>query len=102
MTTKEEYLTPRVLEEQEHLSPERLAQLAPTGRVVPDVHSTRPSANFIDLMNWTAREFQGALKDRKGLEKFVHNRIIIDGQFLRFAEENGVTIECLYKYITSL
>lgn len=97
MTTKEEYLTPKVSEEQEHLSPERLAKLAPTGRVTPSGNSTRPSANFIDLMNWTVAEFQGALKDRKGLEKFVHNRIIIDGQFLQFAEENNVTVECLYK-----
>ena len=97
MTTKEEYLTPKVLEEQEHLSLERLAALAPTGRVTPGSMPIRPAANFIDLMNWTLEQFQGALKDRKGLGKFVHNRIIIDGQFLRFAEENGVTVECLYR-----
>ena len=95
-TNKEEYLTPEVLEEQEHLSPERLASLEPTHRVVPSDDS-RPSANFIDLMDWTLEEFSPALKDKVGLEKFVHNRIIIDGQFMQFAETNGVSIECLYK-----
>lgn len=95
MTTKEQYLTPEVLEKQEHLSSERLAKLAPTNRVVPD--QKRPPANFIDLMNWTTEQFKDALKDQVGLEKFVHNRIIVDGQFLQFAEENNVTIECLYK-----
>src|SRR6185369_5519503 len=95
-TNKEDYLTPEVLEEQEHLSPERLASLEPTNRIVP-ASNTRPSANFIDLMNWTVQQFGPALKDRVGLEKFVHNRIIIDGQFMQFAETNGVTVECLYK-----
>lgn len=95
-TNKEEYLTPEVLEEQEHLSPARLASLEPTNRIVPD-YGTRPSANFIDLMNWTMQHFGLALKDKVSLEKFVHNRIIIDGQFMQFAETNGVSIECLYK-----
>ena len=31
------------------------------------------------------------------LNKFVHNRIIIDGQFLQFSKENNIVIECLYK-----
>jgi SpoVK/Ycf46/Vps4 family AAA+-type ATPase len=48
-------------------------------------------------MNWTSKEFSGALKDTTLLNKFVHNRIIIDGQFLQFCEESGITVECLYK-----
>ena len=57
----------------------------------------RPSANFIDLMNWTERQFNHSLKDKVKLEKFVHNRIIVDGQFLQFCEEKKVTVECLFK-----
>ena len=94
---EEEYLTPEVLEEQEHLSQKRLASFA---QLVPDSYKTatpRPQANFIDLMNWTLDEFQRALKDRIGLEKFVHNRIVVDGQFLQFCEETNVKVECLYK-----
>lgn len=96
-TNKEDYLTPEVLEKQEHLSSERLAKFAPTHRVGPTGNDQRPPANFIDLMNWTVKHFSGALKDTRNLEKFVHNRIIIDGQFLQFAETNNVSIECLYK-----
>jgi hypothetical protein len=93
---KEEYLTPEVLEKQEHLSPERLANLAPMDKwKVPG--SPRPEANFIDLMNWTVENFKGALKDQANLQKFVHNRVIIDGQFLQFCEEQNVKVECLYK-----
>ena len=77
MTTdkEESYLTPEISEQQEHLSTERLAKLAPTNRVGPTGNDVRPSANFIDLMNWTSQHFMAALKDKAGLEKFVHNRI---------------------------
>lgn len=94
---KEEFLTPEILEKQEHLSKERLAKLSPTNRVVPTDNYPRPEANFIELMNWTQEQFGGALKDIVGLEKFVHNRIVIDGQFLQFAEERNIDIECIYK-----
>jgi AAA+ superfamily predicted ATPase len=90
-------LTPDALEKQEHLSVQKLAKLSPlTGKYL--VHqSPRPASNFVDLMNWTSKEFSGALKDTTLLNKFVHNRIIIDGQFLQFCEESGITVECLYK-----
>jgi AAA+ superfamily predicted ATPase len=88
------YLTPDVLESQEHLSAEQLAKLVAKGPVPNDI---RPQANFIDLMNWTAKQFASALQDGTNLNKFVHNRIIIDGQFLQFCEENKATVSCLYK-----
>jgi hypothetical protein len=91
---KEEYLTPEVLEKQEHLSSARLASLR------YDLHTPtkpRPEANFIELMDWTLEQYKVALKDQQGLEKFVHNRIIVDGQFLQFCEEQNVKVECLYK-----
>lgn len=96
MTTKEEYLSPETLEEQEHLSLKRLSALIADG-VYPTTDDERPEANFIDLMDWAAEGFKAALKDKKNLQKFVHNRIIIDGQFMQFAEEKGVEITCLYK-----
>lgn len=94
----QEYLSPVDLEKQEHLSPELLKKLVPTNRILPK--EPRPEANFIDLMNWVEQEFSPLLKDTSHLEKFVHNRIIVDGQFLRYAEENGATIECIYKDAT--
>lgn len=94
---KEEYLTPEILEEQEHLSLARLQVLVPKGDFPSDPNSERPTANFIDLMEWTAENFQAALKDKHNLQKFVHNRVIIDGQFMKFAEDNGIKVTCLYK-----
>lgn len=95
---KEEYLTPEMLEEQEHLSKQRLAALEPVSGYPTDPNGMpRPEANFIDLMEWTVGNFQEALKDKKNLQKFVHNRVIIDGQFMKFAEENGIKVTCLYK-----
>lgn len=97
MSTKtEQYLSPEDMEKQENLSLQRLASLTPKDDSYKDI-GNRPPANFIDLMAWVEGNFASALKDQQGLEKFVHNRVIIDGQFMQFAEEQGVTIECLYK-----
>ena len=97
MTTNsdtQEYLAPKDMEEQEHLSKKRLEALNPK---YPDLaDDARPKANFIDLMDWVLNEFKGDLKDQENLKKFVHNRIIIDGQFLQFCEEYKVTVESLY------
>jgi hypothetical protein len=95
MTDNEEYSAPEDVERQEHLSLQRLAAFAVLHDPIDD--SDRPSANFIDLMNWTLETFAPALKDRNFLQKFVHNRIIIDGQFLQFCQERHIKVECLYK-----
>ncbi len=84
------------MEEQEHLSLQRLKNLAVTRDLAIDENS-RPPANFIELMNWVENNFKVVLKDGNNLNKFVHNRVIIDGQFLHFCEINGVKVECLYK-----
>lgn len=94
--SKQEYLSPLDLEKQEHLSEDILAGLQPH----PSAHlpvDPRPTANFIDLMNWVVKGFSGSLKDQKNLNKFVHNRIIVDGQFMHFCKERGVSVDCLYK-----
>lgn len=90
-----DFLTPVDLEKQEHLSVEKLQRMTVTDTY--NVNSVRPSANFIDLMNWVEKNFQHHLKAKSKLNKFVHNRIIIDGQFLQFCEENKVTVKCVYK-----
>lgn len=88
---------PLELEKQEHLSLPRLDTLSVLSEFVGIDDSDRPAANFIDLMNWTVGIFGQALKDQTSLEKFIHNRIVIDGQFLHFCEQNKVKVECLYK-----
>ncbi len=97
-STTQVYLTPNELEKQESLSLDRLAKL--TEQSIVDSYtelSDRPPANFIDLMNWVSDNFGTQLGHNEKLEKFVHNRIIVDGQFLQFCEENDVKVTCLYK-----
>jgi SpoVK/Ycf46/Vps4 family AAA+-type ATPase len=48
-------------------------------------------------MNWAVTNFSNSLKDQINLNKFVHNRVLIDGQFLHFCKEKDVSVECLYK-----
>ena len=95
--TAEQYLAPEDMETQEHLSAQRLGALVPKKDYRNSPNTLRPSANFIDLMNWTESQFGNVLKDQAKLEKFVHNRIIVDGQFMQFCEEKKVSVECIYK-----
>lgn len=95
INSTQEYLTPSDLEKQEHLSKQKLLQLTPVNINFTPVD--RPPANFIDLMKWTVEKFSHALKNKANLNKFVHNRIIIDGQFLQFCNEKNITVSCLYK-----
>jgi hypothetical protein len=57
----------------------------------------RPSASFIELMNWGCEIFKSYLKDQTNLNKFVHNRIVMDGEFLLFCQEQKAKVEILYK-----
>jgi hypothetical protein len=95
-TNKENYLTPEQMEDQEDLSLQRLSKLIPIKFGI-DPNLVRPSANFVDLMEWTEKQFGSALNVSTRLEKFVHNRIIIDGQFMQFCEERKIKVECLHR-----
>ena len=82
------HLTAQEVKSQEALTKELLKNIA---------LENRPNANFIDLMNWTMSNFSEALVDQENLNKFVHNTILIDGQFIQFAKENKLKITCLFK-----
>lgn len=89
------YVSPIDLEKQEHLSNERLKAIVSTEKLNQTIQ--RPTSNYIDLMNWVLKSSRHILRDNKNLNKFVHNRIIIDGQFIQFCDENSISIECIYK-----
>lgn len=95
MLNVKKYLSSSLIEEQENLSLERLKKLKSLNIGVSN--DSRPTANFIDLMNWTEENFKSALGKKDHLNKFIHNRIIIDGQFLKFCEERSIEITCLLK-----
>lgn len=93
------------IESQESLTLKKLELLSPRNPNIswvirPEYNKAewaRPTANFVDLMDWTVKAFSEALSKNTELQKLVHNRIIIDGQFLTFCEEQKVSVECLYK-----
>ena len=93
-TEPSDYTSPVDLEKQENLTKELLDKLEACSKVDD---SDRPTANFINLMWWTQTKFSRNLKNSDNLNRFIHNRIIIDGQFLHFCRENGITVKCLYK-----
>ncbi len=90
-----ECLSPSELEKQENLEKYHLDNLRPI--YSKEKFSSRPMSSFIELMDWTYENFSPELTDRKNINKFVHNRIIIDGQFLSFCEINKIKVSCLYK-----
>jgi hypothetical protein len=95
MNKDKNYLASNDLEAQEHLSLQWLSQLK-RGSIGVN-QATRPTANFIDLMNWVESNYTNCLKDTNNINKFVHNRIIVDGQFLKFCQENKATVKVLLK-----
>jgi hypothetical protein len=99
MTNKiEKYFSPEDIEKQEDLNLHRLNSLiSKTDQYSHSFYPDRPAANFIDLMEWTERNFRIFLTDKVGLNKLVNNRIVIDGSFMQFCEERGVEITCLGK-----
>ena len=96
-TKKDDSLTRNALESQEHLSVDRLSKFTIREDAASITLSERPSSNFVELMNWALHNFSFALKDKNNLNKFVHNRIVVDGQFMHFCQERNVSVECLYK-----
>ena len=60
--------------------------------------SLRPKESFIELMNWASDKFASVigLNDKSKVNKFVQNRIVVDGQFLHYCSLNNIKIDCLY------
>lgn len=54
VTSAPECITPQLLEQQEHLSSDIIKLVNKENKVSDD---DRPTANFIDLMNWTKQKY---------------------------------------------
>ena len=92
VTPKNNFVSAADLERQESLT----AKLIKRFENAPDELSTnefRPYSSFIELMNWVAYSHATG----PHVTKFVHNQIIIDGQFCTFCDLNNVKITCLMK-----
>lgn len=89
-------LTEAELEQQEHLSKERLKSLIAKYNW-DDTSSNRPRQNLVDLMHWAKNTFAEDLSVTDALNCYIHNKIVIDGGFLQFCDEHGVKVKCLMK-----
>lgn len=94
--TEKRYLTEEEVDRQEHLSASRLKMLNPTNGDWSSCSNNRPRKNLIDLMHWVKDVF-GNYIGRNNLNCWIHNKIVIDGSFMEFAEQTKVKITCLYR-----
>jgi hypothetical protein len=88
-----DHLSEKELDQQQHLSVERLALLEGESYLAED----RPDNSLSELMHWTQKTFGKTLSSKGRCGLYIHNKITIDGTFLRFCEEKNVKISCLFK-----
>lgn len=93
--TDNKYITEEEINKCRNLSQERLDGLKPKykwGHL-----ANRPQSSLVDLMHWVECSFGKEMPNTNNLGCWIHNKIIIDGDFLTFAEENEIKIECLIR-----
>src|SRR6188474_2500398 len=86
-------ITEKQLNEQNHLSEERLLKNL-TVKAPKTFSRERPQSSLIDLINWAAETF---LPENSDCGSYIHNKIVINGNFLQFCEEKKVKVQCLLK-----
>jgi len=77
---------------QESLTVSRLKDIA-VG-YTNDIKTVRPAQSLIELMHW-ARIFVD-IKDPGNWIPFIHNKISIDGSFMQFCEESGISTKAIH------
>jgi hypothetical protein len=86
-----------MIEKEENLSLEILKSLRPVAQLTEEQLIDRPKDNYYNLGRWMENNFSHYLKDTKNLSRYVHNSIIINGQFVKFCQEKNIKITCLHK-----
>jgi hypothetical protein len=79
------------LSAQESLTSKRLNDIS-VGYKIPS--EIRPKDSLIELIHW-ARRYIGAINPGNWTP-FIHNKISIDGSFLQFCDEAGVSVEAIH------
>ena len=78
------------IEEQESLTLEKLKSFRPIITLSPQELDKRPEANYCGLGLWVESNFKNSLSDSDNLTRYVHNTVIINGQFVKFCEEKNI------------
>lgn len=85
------------IDAQEHLGVGRLRALKEKTTIGANVTQQRPEESLVKLMGWAEEMFAPLLKPKGRVNRFFHNKIIIDGEFLQFCDENRLTVEPLLR-----
>ena len=91
-------------EKEETLSAERLCHLAAgyTAEYYPDDNRARPEGSLVQIMQWAARYVTAIMGSglRSGEDSewipFIHNKISIDGSFIKFCEESNIDVKAVH------
>lgn len=92
MAKKDNFIPISELDAQENLTLAKLQAIRSKSTVVP---ANRPKDSYIELVAWVEKNYGNNLDSDK-ISRFVHNKIIIDGQFLQFCSENGIQVNSVY------
>jgi len=91
-------ITEKELHRQQHLSLERLINYI-TPKYTGIVNRSKDS--LIELIHWAKESYSCELSKYKqesvNIGAYIHNKIVIDGNFLQFCEEENVLVTCLVK-----
>lgn len=102
LKNNEIFISSADLEKQEHLGIENLKIISNEYSVATglEMQQSRPKESFLELMNWVSNWFSSYIRESNDytfINKFVHNRILIDGQFMQYCKLNNITITPLLK-----
>lgn len=98
MVKKDSYVSISELDAQESLSIEKIKLIRTKDSVYSATKAAlppRPKDSYIELISWVEANFSDCLGKSKRI-RFVHNKIIIDGQFLQFCTEEKIKVESIY------
>jgi ATP-dependent 26S proteasome regulatory subunit len=86
------------LDDQENLTVEKIKSVCKSSRastkLINQLDIVRPKDSYSELIKWVENMFASNIGANR--TNFVHNKIIIDGQFLQFCKEQNVIVNSLY------
>jgi SpoVK/Ycf46/Vps4 family AAA+-type ATPase len=102
LSTKVENIPLSEIDAQEHLDVKRLKSLKETKPVVgladsSGYHKDRPDHSLVKLMGWAEYCFGANLTATKKINRIINKDIVINGEFLRFCEEEDVSVEVILR-----
>jgi len=101
LSSKVENVPLSEIDTQEHLNISLLRSLKESveldGDALRNAMTSRPIHSLIQLMNWAQDLFATRLNAKSKINRFIHNKIIIDGEFLRFCEERKIKVDPLLR-----